>query len=524
MPSGTHPALIRGLCDPAVYPHEVDEVRVLQTHISYVLLAGPFAYKIKKPVDLGFVDFSTLEKREFYCREELRLNRKLAPEIYLEVVALYGEPGEPRFENGAAPIEYAVKMRRFPQQAQLDRKLERGELDVRILDTAARTIAEFHGRAAVLGPDAPYGGPEQIMAPVRGNFTQLLPLVEHADTRRALLALAAWFEDRYVRLRGEFLRRKSLGLIREVHGDLHLSNLIALDGKVVPFDCIEFDPALRSIDVMSDSGFLMMDLLVRRRDDLAYRYINAYLQTSGDYAGLKVLGFYLVYLSLVRAKVAAMRRAQVQDAAERGSATRRCRDHLALALNLSRGCTPMLVIAHGLSGSGKSWLIQRLAPVLRGIWLRSDVERKRLAGLAADSDSGSAVGSGLYSESRSRQTYQRLAELAESVIEAGYTVLVDAAFLKREQRRRFADLAVRCRVGFAVLHCHAGADCLRARVARRSAEGEDASEADIAVLEHQLVNAEAIDATEHAQVVRVDTESAPDLQRTAQRLKRAARC
>ena len=311
--------LVRTLLDPACYPHPVASVTLIETHISYVLLTGRFAYKIKKAVDFGFLDFSTLEKRRLFCAEELRLNRRLAPQLYLAVVPIGGSVRAPRIGDATdqrapsepiAPIEYAVKMVEFPQSALFDQRLARGDLGARQIDALADVVAAFHAQAASASPTGEFGAPALIWRMAADNFRQL-PSVPGDDgdaARRA--ALAAWSREEYARLAAVFAERRRAGLVRECHGDLHLGNIALIDDRPGVFDCIEFDAQLRWIDVISEVAFLCMDLAERGRADFANRLINRYLEASGDYAGLRCLPFYLVYRALVRAKVASLRAAQ----------------------------------------------------------------------------------------------------------------------------------------------------------------------------------------------------------------------
>jgi len=303
----TAPPLFAALLDPACYPHPVAGVRVLETHISWVLLTGEYAYKIKKPVGLGFLDFSSLELRRHYCEEELRLNRRLAPELYLDVVEIRGTPGAPRIGGEGPLLEYAVRMREFPQAALASRALASGAFGAAEVDALAALVARFHEGALRAPESERFGSPDVVLADALQNFEQLLPLVKSAPDDRALRELRLWTKREFA-ARGEALAaRRKQGFVRECHGDLHLRNIVLLDGRPVPFDCIEFNAELRWIDVMSEVAFLAMDLEDRGRRDLAWRFLGRYLEATGDYAGLAVLPFYLVYRALVRAKVHLLR-------------------------------------------------------------------------------------------------------------------------------------------------------------------------------------------------------------------------
>ena len=505
--TATHPPLIEALLDPARYGHPVERIELLETHISWVVLAGPYAYKIKKPLDLGFLDFSTLEKRRLYCEEELRLNRRLAPGLYLVVVPIAGTPESPQLDGAGAAFEYAVKMARFPQEARLDKVLARGELKPGHIDLLARELAEFHARIAVAAPDSPFGAPEAVYAPMRQNFEQIRRRIGGADDLERLERLEAWTARRYGALAEALPGRKREGFIRECHGDAHLANMVLLDEDVVLFDCLEFNENLRWIDVMNELAFAVMDLDDRGRPDLARRLLNAYLEHTGDYEGLRLLRFYQVYRALVRAKVCAIRLGQPDlGPQERDSVQREYRGYAALAERYTRPSTAALIITHGLSGSGKTTLTQTLLEHYESIRVRSDIERKRLHGLTARARSDSGIETGLYAAETSRRTYERLAELARAILAAGLTVMVDAAFLKHAQRGMLRDLAEALRVPFVILTAQAPEEVLRQRV--RARPGSDASEADIAVLEHQLATQEPLGADEFAHSLTIDTRAA----------------
>jgi len=548
--------LIAALQNPALYDHPVERFEVVETHISWVLLTGPFAYKIKKPVDLGFLDFSTLEKRRFFCGEELRLNRRLAPDLYLDVVAITGSTEAPRLSGEGPAIEYAVKMKQFPREGELDRVLARGELGTGHIDALAREIAAFHGRVAVAGDDAPFGSPERIAQPIRDNFKTIreqasakspLPPFAKGGEQRAfdeegaqrsgaepppfekggiggdflnrITHLESWSEAAHAALTDVFRERKRGGFIRECHGDLHLANIAWVERRAVIFDCIEFSEGLRWIDVMSEAAFLTMDLDDRGAPELSRRWLTGYLELTGDYAGLRVLRFYQVYRALVRAKVACIRMGQA-GAGDRARLEREYRGYVDLAGRYTRPARPALAIMHGLSGSGKTALAQALVEAWGAVRMRSDVERKRLHGLAPDARTASGLDTDLYAPEAGERTYRRLADLARTAIEAGHSVIVDAACLKRGQRAALREAAARSRAPFVILDVRAPEAVLRARISARTREGRDASEADLAVLDHQLATAEPLGPDERSAVVAIDTDRPLDVKRLVEEIER----
>ena len=480
--------LIHTLLNPAVYPHPADQVEHIETHISHVLLAGDQAYKIKKPLDLGFLDFSTLDKRRFYCEEELRLNRRLAPELYEAVVAFSGTPEAPEFDGNGEAFEYAVRMKRFDREQELNRLLEREALPRHWMDELARTVGDFHRSIPRAGEDASLGTPEAVLAPMEENFNQLEGLLDNSDELQRLARLRAWTEAEFHRLHERLATRLRQGFIRECHGDMHLGNMAHVNGHIMIFDGIEFSASLRWIDVASEVAFVTMDLKDRGAPAHAHRFLNGWLEATGDYAMLALLPFYEVYRAMVRAKVAGIRLGQQGlGPEERKHARAQCQQYLRFAEELTASAgQPALLVNHGLSGSGKTTLSQPLVEKLGAVTVRSDVERKRLAGMDALERGNSAPGAGIYGEEMSARTYARLAELCEQVLEAGYVAIADATFLGREYRDTFAALAHRLGVPFAVLHFQAPEAVLRERVAARAAQGNDASDAGVAVLEHQL--------------------------------------
>ncbi len=484
------PPLIHALLtDPACFDHPVEKPVLVETHISWVVLTGLYAYKIKKPVNMGFLDFSTLSLRHQDCIEELRLNRRLAADFYLDVAGIAGQPDKPRVGGVGEPFEYAVKMRQFPANNTLDLLAERGELGNVHIDALAQRLARFHLSECEMATDeSAWGEPVSIGEPVAENFKILTSCLDDQAAHMRLAALQHWCNDEHMRISPLMHARKQDGRVRECHGDLHLANLAWVDGQLLIFDCLEFNPSLRWIDVMSEVAFCYMDLLHRNYAALASRFLNAWLEATGDYQGVDLLRYYAVYRALVRAKVAALRAAQLSDCEEIKTARADVTACLQLAETIAKKIQPKLWITHGLSGSGKTTLSGQLLEKHAAIRVRSDVERKRLAGLGLLGE--------LYSQESGHITYEYLAQRAEALLKAGWPVIVDAAFLDRSQRQPFRDLARRLLVDFQILDIQAEPAILRERILRRQSEGHDASDAGLRVLQHQLTTARPLEPDE----------------------------
>ena len=516
--------LIEGLMDPGAYPHPVDPLVHIETHISHVILAGAFAYKLKKPLDLGFLDFSTLERRLHCCREELRLNRRLAPALYLDVVPVTGTLEHPRFGDAQNPVgpvlEWAVRMHRFPQESLLDRCA----LTPDLVDRLAERVVAFHHKIPSAAPSSAFGTPEAVLEPMLENFRQVRAKVLEPGNAERLDRLEDWTRARWRELGPIILSRRGEGRVRECHGDMHRGNIALVEGEPLIFDALEFNPGLRWIDTASELAFLVMDLEGAGEPGLARRLLNRYLEIGGDFGALEVLDFYKVYRAMVRAKVLAIRLGQPDlTAAEARSDRLDCARYLALAESYTRARRPRLVLVCGLSGSGKSRLGRRLREALPIIHLRSDVERKRLFGLDPEARTATSPNSGIYFAQATDWTYQRLRRLADRVLRCGYDVLVDATFLTRERRRSFRELARARGAGFVVLGLSAPVEELRRRVTRRLAEGCDASEASLAVLERQLSVCEHLDAAEQAEAVEIDSTNPPDFNEILTRMAEISR-
>ncbi|NCO19780.1 MAG: AAA family ATPase [Gammaproteobacteria bacterium] len=502
-------ALIDALQRPAAWHDPVDRIELIETHASWVLLAGDTALKIKKPVDFGFLDFSTLQRRRHFCEEEIRLNRRTAPMIYRDVVEISGTPEKPEIGGTGAAIEYAVRMHRFDPGAGFDRLLSDGQLTTADIDDLAKQLAALHREAAVAPPDGRYGTWRAVAEPMLDNFDSL---AAHIDDPR-LNVLRRWTVDQLHRLNPVIEQRLQQGFVRECHGDAHLGNVARIDDRATLFDCIEFNPDFRWTDVICDLAFTVMNLRDRGAEPMAWRLLDVWLAESGDYDGLRLLPLYMVYRAMVRAKVHALRLAE--DEIDRAAVLVQVGTYLNLAETIRAEHRPALLLTTGLSGSGKSWLAERLVARCGLVRIRSDVERKRLHGLDAGSHSSSRLDAGIYSAEASKRTYRRLLECALPALETGIPVLLDAAFLKQAQREPFLKRAEALGVPFGILECHADPATLKQRIEARAHAGNDPSEANLGVLSRQQATAESLTATESAMMLKIETSQADATERAA---------
>jgi aminoglycoside phosphotransferase family enzyme len=500
-------SLIRQLQNSDAFPHPVSRFQLVETHISWVLLTGDFAYKIKKPVVLGFLDFSTLEKRGFFCREELRVNRRTAPDLYLDVVPI-GTTSD-GVEVGAEPaIEYALKMRQFPHDSRLDRRLKAGALGPEAMGRLAASIADFHDGLEPRAAGSAESEAGSVIRPARNNFRHLDTSRLDDRSKQQLAVIEAWTHEWAEHLKPVLAERARRGFIRECHGDLHLENLLMLNEKFVLFDGIEFNPELRWIDTANDIAFLVMDLLARGFSDLAFVLLNAWLERTGDYDSLAVMRFYLMYRSMVRAVVTSIRQRQTghQDESFRLDASR----YIGLAASLSDTPAPRLFLMHGFSGSGKTWLSERMVGRLPALRVRSDVERKRPHGRSAGQAGTGKIGTGLYRSEARDQTYRVLERHCATGLRAGFHMIADATFLLARHRAPFFEMAQRTGAELTIVDCGTDIDTLRERVSRREAAMADESDAGLNVLEHQLIHYDDFNEHELQSVVRVPVGESPD--------------
>ncbi len=508
--------LLKALQNPDLYDHPVSGFTVIETHISWVLLTGDFVYKIKKPVNFGFLDYSSLEQREHFCHEEVRLNRRLAPDLYLGVVAVHGTETAPSLNSDGPVIEYMVKTRQFKQEDLLGNLQRAGALTTDHIDSLATRLASFHQQIDHAPLDSPWGEPDNLHAPVADNFIHIRPLLREASDLAQLDQLEQWAHTTFQRLIPQLAQRKAEGFVRECHGDIYLDNVTLIDGQVTLFDGIEFNEAFRWTDVMGDVAFMVMDLEDRGLTQLAQRFLNGYLEHTGDYAGLALLDYYKAYRAMVRAKVALLRLTQdgVSEA-ERQEVLGRYHSYTDLAERYTHVPLRFGLLTHGISGSGKSTVALHLVEQLGAIRIRSDVERKRLFGAEGSGE----LNAGLYAPERSEQTYARLAGLASQILAAGYPVIVDATNLKQAQRSILRQAVEDQGAPCLILHCDAPLETIETWMQKRGEDGRDPSDGDIDIARQQKAHAEELTQEEQPISLQVATDSTESMAKLVTQLR-----
>jgi aminoglycoside phosphotransferase family enzyme/predicted kinase len=500
------PPHIAGLLSPEAYPHKVDRVELVQTHISYVFLAGDFVYKVKKPVDLGFLDFTTLDKRRHFCQEEVRLNRRLCPGIYLDVVPVAYVEGNVAVDAAGTVVDYAVKMKRLPEERMMGHLLEKDAVTPEMVRALARRLAEFHASAET-GPDIEaFGSLETIAGNWRENFEQTEPYVGRTITVRQFQETRQYVEGFLEREKDLFEARVRGGRVRDCHGDLRVEAVCFQDGICI-FDCIEFNQRFRYSDVAADLAFLAMDLDSRGRPAMSDELVGLYLEMSGDSTLPLVLGFYKCYRAYVRGKVEGfLLDAPEVPATQKTAARGRARAFLRLAHSYARRRTPCtLVNMAGLSGTGKSFLANALAARLGAVVVSSDVVRKRLVGVEPTERHIEPWQRGIYAPELTERTYEAMLEEAEPHLERGRPVILDATFMLRRHRQAARALARRRKARYLAVECVAEESVARERLARRPEDPWTASDGRWEIFAVQRERFEPLTEVPKRELLRVDT-------------------
>jgi len=489
---------LESLMDPSSYDERTTSVHLLQTHVSYLFLTDGHVYKIKKPVDFGFLNFTTLDRRRFYCEEEVRLNRRLCPDIYLGVVEVRESHPGLSFQGAGRVVDYAVKMKRLPAERMLDRLLDEGMVSGSDVRRIARVIGEFHLGAERSREIDGYGSPDVIRANWEENFRQMSEFTPTTLDADDLLLIREWVDGFLRENRDLFTGRVSGGHIRDCDGDIHGEN-ICLDDRVYIFDCIEFNPRFRFSDTAADIAFLLMDLEYRGRRDLAEILLDEYLRVTGDRELSGILDFYLVYRAFVRGKVESFRLRDSQiPVREKESAGERARRHFRLARGyiLRRRLPPGLILFSGLMGTGKSTLARCLAFELGLDLVSSDVLRKELAGLSPTERRADGYNEGIYSADWTRATYEEMFRRAAEAVRGGRGLVLDASFFRKGERARFATLARDAGVFFRLFHVVCPEELVRSRLESRADDPYEVSDGRWELLSRQRQDFEAVTADE----------------------------
>ncbi len=511
----TDQALPAFLMDGRNYPERPSRIVYHETHISHVFVGDTTVYKIKKPVNYGFLDFTTLAKRHFYCKEEVVLNARLAGDTYLGVTAIYGKEGRYSFRRlrGYAVVEYAVKMRRIPEARILQTLIDQGKLLYGNLSAVGGLLARFH-KGAPAFKKGPYGDVEAVRTNTEENFRQISSCRGVTIDEASYSRLAAYTRGFLIDNDRLFRERKRRGLVREVHGDLHSQHVCLTDPPII-FDCIEFNKRFRITDVLEDIAFLLMDLEYRGRFDLSHAIEDIYFDVFSGACSPELLRFYMVYRCVVRGKIEGLTADAMDDEVSRQAALRRARNYYGLAEcyveHERKAFNP--VVFMGVSGSGKSVISRSLFP--DGVVISSDAVRKDMLGIPAGEHVYVEYGTAIYDSDMTGRTYRAMTERATAAAAEGKRVVVDATFLTAGQRQGFYSACIEARLNPFFVYCFADEQVLRDRVVARMTEGTDVSDAHIAVLERQLAHVEEPVELPFFRVMRLDTDQEPAVIRKA---------
>ena len=520
----THPKLVEAMFRPEFYPHRPEQVELIQTHISYIFIAGNYVYKVKKDVDFGFLDFTTLDKRKYYCNEELRLNRRLAPKVYLKVVEI-GEDAGGNIVLGMKDriVEYAVKMLKIPQEGMLKTLLHQGKADPFVMDALARKLVDFHGHASTGGHIDEIGSVDTIRRNHDENFEQTESYINITIPEVQYYFIKAYIYNFINSNHALFAKRVADHRIREGHGDLHLEHICIMDlgfldkaphkapdkasdkgvdqfrrdydpDDIVIFDCIEFNERFRYDDVAAEVAFLAMDLDYNGYPDHAETFVNAYIRHSGDYEIRSLLNFYKCYYAYVRGKVVGF---EINDSSirqeERHDAAKTAASYFDLAYTYAaRLEKPTLILMAGLTGTGKSVRARLIAPRIGADIIQTDVVRKEILNIELTERHHEAFDKGIYSEEVTRRTYDRALEQALEKLKEGKSVIIDASHKSRDDRRKAFEAAARLHADFFVIECICPDNIIRERLNLRMSNKREVSDGRWEIYQEQKKKFDAI--------------------------------
>ncbi|MEB3160043.1 MAG: AAA family ATPase [Synechocystis sp.] len=495
-------SLMQAMQEPSFYPHAVETpITCLQTHCSAVFLTGKYAYKLKKPVDFGFLDYSTPAKRQHFLQEELRLNLPIAPDIYRQVLPLYYQHNQWHWGAKTGHAEdYVLQMQQFPQHCLLSSLFEQKKLTDDHIIRLGKRVAEFHQQTPTNEEIMSFGDPDVIWRSVANNFKATEKYIGIVQSQQQFNQIKQFCETFYQQHLDWFKERQTQGKIRECHGDLHLNNLCDWQGKIQLFDRIEFNQPFRFVDVMYDVAFTVMDLDAKNRSDWAYLFLNTYLEQTGDWQGLKILPFYLCRQAYVRAKVTSfLLDDQNLTDQDKQIALNSAQHYYTLAWQYSQRKPGRIILMSGLSGSGKSTLAQPLSLQLPAVWIRSDAVRKQLGGIALHQTGDQE----LYTPAMTGRVYQTLFTLGKRVRDAGFNVILDAKFDRIQWRSPFVKFAEDQGVNLRIIHCQAPMNVLKQRLHHRQG---DISDATVDLLAEQQATWQDFTESEQSFVIEVNTQ------------------
>jgi uncharacterized protein len=500
-------AVSNAMSDPAFYLAPPQQVELIQTHISRVFIAGDEVYKVKKSVDFGFLDFTTLEKRKFYCEEEVRLNRRLAPQVYLGVVEIsLDHDGKLVLGKGETVVEYAVHMNKIPADKMLKKLLLHPDFDPSVMTAVARKLVRFHREAETGDRIDETGGIDTVQRNHEENFSQTEPFIGMTLSSFRHNFIRSYARKFLLNNEGLFLKRVRDHKIRDCHGDLHLEHIVVTENDIIIFDCIEFNERFRFGDIAAEVAFLAMDLDFNGYGDLSQQFVQSYIDESADQEIACLIPFYKCYYAYVRGKVTGFRLHDPHISPEdRHTVTAAAAKYFNLALSYAFSFRqPTLILMSGLMGSGKSVTARALSQITRASVIQMDVIRKELFDIHPRERRLDDFGQGIYSEDLTDLVYKKSLASAKEMLEAGKSVIIDASYKREAHRLAAYDMAKSMKADFFVLECVCPDQCARDRLARRIQDKKEASDGRLEIYDAQKDDFDAISEFSPAVHLRLD--------------------